>query len=342
LVEIVDTTTNTPVPITTPVKYELCVQNLLIDPVVNNSCIPFLFDAEYKEVEVDMLFATVENQSSTRGTTTTIINSSVGIEVAMDGSDSTGSAAGSTPSQTQPQEGKPSNTVKLIHLWIQQQVVMGGDDDLNIIHVRVKGSDVYLALDTTLPAAGLGIHYDGVGQQLRLKTLCLLPDLLASSNVLSHISYNTEEGKVTDRQSDSNVDDDDHNQHDMNYNDVVAGKAGGLVCSNNEDEVKPLGMQEKKLGIGKWKRLCEKNATVSVDVHLTHSYSLQRITADFCASHRLTHVACGYLAAHLSSVVYKDILASSLGLPAVQHMPTPQNPFVFLHIEKTAGSALRS
>ena len=347
LVEIVDTTWNAPT-ISTPVKYELCVQNLLIDPVVNNSCIPFLLDAEFKEVEVDMLFATttVEKQSSsTHGTTTTTTtnnntNSSVGIDVAIDGSESTGSgtrsATGSTTSQSQPQERKPTNTIKLLHLWIQQIVIgSGGENDID--KVRVNGSDVYLALDTTLPAAGLGIHYDGVGRRLRVNTLCLLPDLL-TSDVLS-LSHNNEDGREKYRQNGSN--NDDHDQRDRDYNDVMAGKAGGLVCSNNEDEIKPLGMREKNIGIGQWKHLCEKNATVSVDAHLTHSHSLQRITADFCALHRLTHVACGYLAAHLSSVVYKDLLASSLGLPAVQHMPTPQDPFVFLHIEKTAGTAFR-
>ena len=87
--------------------------------------------------------------------------------------------------------------------------------------------------------------------------------------------------------------------------------------------------------------VCASRTSQTVNEPLTHPYSLQRITADFCALHRLTHVACGYLAAHFSSVVYKDILTSTLGLPAVQHMPTPQDPFVFLHIEKTAGSALR-
>ena len=207
-------------------------------------------------------------------------------------------------------------------------------DGENINKIRVEGSDVYLALDMTLSAAGLGAHYDAVGRLLRLDSVCLLPDVPVSDTR----SHNHEKRSEKDGQSGSA---DDSDNSDGDNSDEMTSRAGGLVCSSNMDEVRLLGVRERGIGIEQWRDLCEKNATVSIAVRLTHPHSLQRITADFCAQHRLTHVACGYLAAHLSSVVYKDILASALGLPAVQHMPTPQDPFVFLHIEKTAGTAFR-
>jgi hypothetical protein len=74
---------------------------------------------------------------------------------------------------------------------------------------------------------------------------------------------------------------------------------------------------------------------------LSHPYSLQRLAADFCASHRMTSASCGRLITKLSVSLHKRTLAEVLGLPSVQYMPSPQDPYLFLHIEKNAGTALR-
>jgi hypothetical protein len=38
---------------------------------------------------------------------------------------------------------------------------------------------------------------------------------------------------------------------------------------------------------------------------------------------------------------HKDMLIKRLKLPKIQEMPNPLEPFVFLHVEKTAGTTLR-
>jgi len=92
---------------------------------------------------------------------------------------------------------------------------------------------------------------------------------------------------------------------------------------------------------GRLAAACARNITVAFDASLTHPFSLQRATTAFCARHRLTHAACALVALQLATAAHRDLLAAALGLPPVQHLPTPRTPFVFLHVEKTAGSAIR-
>ena len=89
------------------------------------------------------------------------------------------------------------------------------------------------------------------------------------------------------------------------------------------------------------KPACAGRAMRPFDASLTHPFSLQRATTAFCARHRLTHAACALVALQLATAAHRDLLAAALGLPPVQHLPTPRTPFVFLHVEKTAGSAIR-
>ena len=136
---------------------------------------------------------------------------------------------------------------------------------------------------------------------------------------------------------------------------LVKPTSGQIVLSvasaSNEDGTCPRVLCERSMGATTFETndflllanrpACAGRTVHSIDTPLTTPHTLQRATADFCALHRLSPLACGHLAAHLSATVHRDLLAASLGLPAVQHQPSPQQPFVFLHIEKTAGTALR-
>lgn len=75
--------------------------------------------------------------------------------------------------------------------------------------------------------------------------------------------------------------------------------------------------------------------------YLSTPYSLQRYTADVCSLVKMSEVECVYAAETLTRAAYQGLLAVRGGLPSVQVLPTPAQPFVFLHIEKTAGTTLR-
>jgi hypothetical protein len=78
-----------------------------------------------------------------------------------------------------------------------------------------------------------------------------------------------------------------------------------------------------------------------LSIRWTSPQSIQRGIADFCFSHRLDKNSCGTLSAHVANTAYKIKLADKFNLPEMQLVPTPQNPFIFVHIEKTGGTTLR-
>jgi hypothetical protein len=71
--------------------------------------------------------------------------------------------------------------------------------------------------------------------------------------------------------------------------------------------------------------------------------TLQRRLHRVCTAQALSASQC----VHLASLVYRDlfqqqVLAPALQLPPRQWFPTPQRPFVFLHMEKCAGTTVRA
>jgi hypothetical protein len=66
--------------------------------------------------------------------------------------------------------------------------------------------------------------------------------------------------------------------------------------------------------------------------------SLQPIVKELCLLHNLS---CSLLSSALSHCVYKRVLEARLSLPSPQYLPTVSAPFVFLHLEKTAGTTIR-
>ena len=71
----------------------------------------------------------------------------------------------------------------------------------------------------------------------------------------------------------------------------------------------------------------------------TYRASLQHATADFCQRHRLLETSC-YQAVYQISKCIKERV-TDWELPNIQSMPTPQDPFVFIHFEKVGGTSLR-
>jgi len=70
-------------------------------------------------------------------------------------------------------------------------------------------------------------------------------------------------------------------------------------------------------------------------------FPFQFAIADFCRLHNFETVHCSVLTRFISQRVYRVKLSTERGLPPVQRIPTPSRPFVFLHVEKTAGTSLR-
>jgi hypothetical protein len=68
--------------------------------------------------------------------------------------------------------------------------------------------------------------------------------------------------------------------------------------------------------------------------------SLQPIVKKLCRALNDSSF-CPLLSSSLSHCVHKRVLETQLSLPRPQYLPSSANPFVFLHIEKTAGSSIR-
>ena len=86
---------------------------------------------------------------------------------------------------------------------------------------------------------------------------------------------------------------------------------------------------------------CERHQSLHFVHRLRGQRQLQRAVADFCWENHISEMNCGVLASTISSRVARLHLAKELSLGAVQQIPTAQNPFVFIHIEKTGGTTVR-
>ena len=69
--------------------------------------------------------------------------------------------------------------------------------------------------------------------------------------------------------------------------------------------------------------------------------ALQPAVAAFCRAHALKPSLCAAVAAHAARAGAFRAAAAALALPAPQRAPSPRRPFVFLHLEKCAGTTLR-
>jgi hypothetical protein len=81
--------------------------------------------------------------------------------------------------------------------------------------------------------------------------------------------------------------------------------------------------------------------TFQLNISLDGTYDLQIKLPQYCENNGLREHNCAALVRRLFRNVYQRKRSQIEGLPAVQDLPSPYNPFVFLHIEKTGGTTLR-
>ena len=133
-------------------------------------------------------------------------------------------------------------------------------------------------------------------------------------------------------------------QHDL-IGSVVMFEA--ILCSlcnvTLDDEIHPLEQlllfPNKQSDIFELKNLtCRKNETIIFNSLMTSSYSFQRSTNAFCRKHLFTDRNCLIFISELSQDL---MIRKHSRFPPVQTFPSPLNPFVFVHIEKTGGTTLR-
>ena len=70
-------------------------------------------------------------------------------------------------------------------------------------------------------------------------------------------------------------------------------------------------------------------------------FSIQQISNKLCSQSNLNHISCPIIISKISNCVHKRVMETQLNLPTPQYLPSPESPFIFLHIEKTAGSTTR-
>lgn len=130
------------------------------------------------------------------------------------------------------------------------------------------------------------------------------------------------------------------------HNEVVGSEVSFEVnvreqCTMPEGHTQQQVLAYPTAKFGAPKSLCRSSKRLLFRHTIDSRLSLQRSTADFCWAHDLSAANCVDFIAHLQAYLLRAQTATTRGLPAVQHEPSPANPFHFLHIEKTAGSTLR-
>ena len=81
------------------------------------------------------------------------------------------------------------------------------------------------------------------------------------------------------------------------------------------------------------------SVTYTLPVATRYSYNYE-ISA-MCERYNMSAPSCCDLFSQLNSWLYKLQLIETLSLPTIQILPTPSQPFVFLHIPKTAGKRIK-
>lgn len=79
----------------------------------------------------------------------------------------------------------------------------------------------------------------------------------------------------------------------------------------------------------------------SIKFSPNHIYSIQKEIKLICMQRLFSTVMCLEFIEDLYTYMKKLFLIQELKLPSIQYIPSNYNPFIFLHIEKTAGTTLR-
>jgi hypothetical protein len=88
-------------------------------------------------------------------------------------------------------------------------------------------------------------------------------------------------------------------------------------------------------------QIIENNEIFEFTVNFSTNIPFQKYIKMICRVYKLASMDCAKLFGFVLHVAYQKLLITSVTFPSVQIMPTPSNPFVFLHIEKTGGTTMR-
>ena len=78
-----------------------------------------------------------------------------------------------------------------------------------------------------------------------------------------------------------------------------------------------------------------------VPIILSEETALQHTIADLCRYHAVDEAQCAKLALYAFNLAAPHAALMASRLPSPQLLPSPERPFVFLHLEKCAGTSLR-
>jgi len=113
-----------------------------------------------------------------------------------------------------------------------------------------------------------------------------------------------------------------------------------LLHLRKEDAIVALWVTQEA---GNWSAKVKRGLHVHATHHIvaTSGLALQRQMPAMCAAHDIPSPVCAEVASGVTSHIHQLLLATHLQVPKVQLLPSPRHPFVFLHVEKTAGTTLR-
>jgi hypothetical protein len=145
-----------------------------------------------------------------------------------------------------------------------------------------------------------------------------------------------------------------HHLHFWLQLDLNGGKLIGsdsFIYLNAEDEDNSGGFSIHSNTIGKWiefnikmgqtQNFNERIEKISEQIFVLTKQTLQQHTRLFCLNHMLSTTSCGDYTAKLNYEAKQVLRKIQFNLPSKQLIPSPKYPFVFLHIEKCAGTTLR-
>jgi hypothetical protein len=214
-----------------------------------------------------------------------------------------------------------ASSVFALHIWL-------ADKHQSAV---ICGSGIYIPVDVRLPNYGFGVLKEAVGLNLRAEICTTSSSTQLSESTTIPINESTINSSVLDsgvmcsrtKKSAAEV------VHVFTAEQAQAVSGDHAGAPGHEKDVDTFG-------------LCGGHEEYQpVSLHMTDISSLQLFHADFCAAHAFADASCAHIALELAAAAHKAVLSRSLGLPSVQYVPSPEDPFIFLHMEKTAGSAIR-
>ena len=186
---------------------------------------------------------------------------------------------------------------------------------INLQGGRMKRSEVYFSLDCRLPGAGLNLATTFVNQTVAVETTLL-------SQCSSSGSSSSTRQQLLQLFGHPPACDSAYTNSNVSF-----FWQPSLLLADTSDRVAA--------------QTCVRNESLLFKHRLRSQPDLQRAIADFCWMHVLSEKNCGLLTASVYSHIARLFMATERALPRSQQLPSVQNPFIFIHIEKTGGTTMR-